>query len=144
MKPKIEFKNIWFDNEITELKISVCDGVSNFSNTVYISKGDIKNLIKPLIRFGEQIHGGIYDIILGEKGHEFANGVFDAKLHFYSLGKISIMTFQQSVSFEFKETWVASESKMFLTAEPSSLDNFVNELKNLESEIDSLATLVCT
>lgn len=144
MKPKIEFKNIWFDNDITELKISVCDGVSIFSNNVYIPRGDVKNLIKPVTRFGQQIHGGLYDIIFGDKGSEYANGAFEARLHYHTLGKISISTFQQSEFFEFTNRLDACEAKMFLAAEPSSLDNFVSELKSLENEIDSYATLICT
>ena len=144
MKPKIEFKNIWFDNTITELKISVCDGVSIFSNTVYIVNGDTKGLRKQLTKFGKQIHGGLFNINFGKRGCEYANGVLEARLHYFETGKISISTFQQSDFSKFTKRLEASEAKMFLSAEPSALDNFIEELKNLENGIDSTATLFCT
>ena len=144
MKPKIEVKNIWFDDDLTELKISVCDGSSTFSNTVYIAKDDVTELIKQLTRFGEQVHGGLYDIKFGAKGAEYSNGAFEAILHYHTPGKISISSFQQTEFFEFTKRLEASECKMFLSTEPSSLDNFVNELRSLENEIDSTATLICT
>jgi hypothetical protein len=101
-------------------------------------------MIKSLTTFGKQYHGGIFDMILGNKGYEYANGAFEARMHYHTPGKIYISTFQQSEYFEFTKRLEASESKMFLTTEPSCLDNFINELKNLEAENDAQATLVCT
>jgi hypothetical protein len=143
MKPRITLKKIWFDDDITELKIEVCDGNSIFSNKVYVGHTQIESIVKDLNVFREQIYGGLHDIKLGEFGPEYANGGFQARLNFHVPGKLYISSFQQSDFEEFSRTLVASEAKMYLKTEPVLLDKFIIELNTLISGASDEATLIC-
>jgi len=80
---------------------------------------------------------------LGHFGHEFANGGFHARFHFHGVGQLLISTYQQSEFEDFSKNKVASEAKMYLKTEPVLLDNFILELKLLNSGINNEATLFC-
>lgn len=143
MKPRINLKKIWFDDDVTELRVEVNDGTSFFCNKVYIWYGHLDELIKDISVFRERIHGGLFDIKLGEFGPEFANGGFHARLNFHKPGKLIISTHQQSDFEEFSKNKVASEAKMYLRTEPILLDNFIQGLKRLNSGDTDEATFEC-
>ncbi len=144
MKSKIRLKKTWFDEDLEEFTVTVCDGSSQFESTVYVGSTHIGHLIRDLNAFRDQIYGGIYDLAMGEFGPEYANGAFLARLHFYMPGKLSISTFQQTEFFEFTDRKVAAEAKMYLRTEPILLDNFITLLKRIESGIEDEAELECT
>ena len=143
MNSQIVFKKIWNDDDIIELCIEVSDGRSVFTNQVYIAADAVQNLIQELSIFRNQIYGGLYDIRLGHFGHEYANGGFLCRLHFYGVGQLLLSTHQQSEFEDFSKIKVASEAKMYIKTEPVLLDNFISELKLLDSEINNEATLLC-
>lgn len=144
MKPEISIEKVWFDDDVTELKVSVCNGRSVFTNKVYVGNHQILELFNALNVFKTHYYGGLKDILLGTFGREYANGAFSARLHFPKPGPLYIATHQQSEHFEFKGQEVASEAKMYLKTEPVLLDNFIQELKGLSNGINDVATLVCT
>lgn len=82
------------------------------------------------------------EISYSEFGPEYANGAFQARLHFNVPGRLFISTHQQSDFEEFSKTQVASEARMYLKTEPILLDNFISELKALNSGASNEATLV--
>jgi hypothetical protein len=143
MKPRINLKKIWSDEDVIELKVEVTDGESTFFNKVYISHKDLEELIKDLETFSKHIHGGLYDIKFGMFGPEYANGAFQARLHFKTPGTLYISTHQQSDFQEFSKNLVASEAKMYLKTEPVLLDNFITELKSLNSDNNKEVGLEC-
>ncbi|MFZ2844792.1 hypothetical protein [Psychrobacter sp.] len=143
MNPELSIKKIWFDDDLTELLISVCDGCSTFTNTVYIAKQEILSLIDCLNIFKNHYYGGLEDITWGGFGYEYANGAFAARLHFPKPSILYISTYQQGRFFEYKEQQEAAEAKMYLKSEPVLLDNFIEELKDLDSGITDVAKLVC-
>ena len=143
MKSKIHFQKIWFDDDIIEIKVEISDGTSLFSNNVYLGYDTLETLIKDLNVFRENIYGGIYDIKLGEFGPEYANGAFQARLHFQVPGKLYISSYQQSEFEAFPINEVASEAKFYLKTEPILLDNFITELKKLNSGGSDEAELKC-
>ncbi len=143
MNSSIVFKKLGGDDDLIVLLIEVIDGRSVFANEVYIDIDAIEVLIKELSIFRENIHGGLYDIRFGAFGHEYANGGFHARLHFYDSGLLFISTYQQSAFEKFSNTQVASEAKIFLKTEPILLDNFISELKSLNSGANDEAILAC-
>ncbi len=128
MNPSIKMTKIWFDEDIVELNIIVTDNCSSFSNNVYVGHNQLKKVQNDLKVFREHIHGGIYDLILGNFGPEYANGGFSARLYFSSPGKLYISSSQQSDFFDFSKNKVANEAKMYLISEPILLDNFIDQL----------------
>ena len=143
MTPCIAFKKIWNDDDLIELTVTVCNGKSIFSNNIYANADALIQLVKHLSIFRNHIYGGLYDIKLGEFGVEYASGGFQARLHFDSQGKLFISTHQQTEFEESPKTQVASEAKMYLSAEPALLDNFITDLKILNSGSSDEAILVC-
>lgn len=141
MKSGIEIEKIWFDDDVIELSVQVSDGISVFVNKVYIGIGVLEDLIKDLNVFREHVHGGLYDIKFGEFGPEYANGGFLARLHFHVPGKLYISTYQQSDFEDFSKNSVASEAKLYLKTEPVLLDNFIYQLKSLNSGANDRAVL---
>jgi hypothetical protein len=144
LKPEISIEKVWFDDDLSELKISVCNGKSLFTNKVYVGSHQILELVNSLNAFKNHFYGGLNDILLGQFGREYANGAFSARLHFPKPGALYIATHQQSEYFEFKGQEEASEAKMYLTTEPVLLDNFIQELKGLSNGINDVAKLVCS
>lgn len=144
MKSEITVEKVWFDDDLIELKISVCNGKSLFTNKVYVGSHQISELVNALKIFKSHYYGGLEDILLGQFGREYANGAFSARLHFPKPGPLYIATRQQSEYFQFKGQEEASEAKMYLKTEPALLDNFIQELKALSNGISDVATLVCT
>lgn len=143
MKAQIEMAKIWFDNDVVELKIRVCDGASCFSNRVYVGHDDLSKAVDDLNKFKSGIHGGIYDMNFGAFGPEYANGAFTARLHFYPVGRLKISVYQQSEFQEFTKNQVASEAKLYLKSEPALLDRFILELASLSAGTGDEASLEC-
>ncbi len=135
MRPGIYLKKIWFDDDLIELEIKTITGNSVFSNRVYTSNPGISKLIVDLSIFRNHIYGGIYDINIGGFGPEYANGAFHARLHFDQSGKGKLyMTIKaQSEFYDFGRKNIANEAILHLISEPILLDNFITELKALES-----------
>ena len=144
MKPEILIHKIWNDDDIIEFKISVCNGHSIFSNKVYTAISEIGDLVKSLSVFRDHLYGGLRNIDFGNFGREYANGAFSARLHFPKPSTLYISTHQQSEYFDFKGQSEASECKMYLSTEPVLLDNFIQELKSLDSGMSDVAKLECT
>jgi hypothetical protein len=62
--------------------------------------------------------------------------------HFHLPGQLFISTWQQTEFEAFTMTQVASEAKMYLRVEPIALDNFIVELKCLDTGTRDEATLM--
>ncbi|MCJ8294694.1 MAG: hypothetical protein MJK15_09830 [Colwellia sp.] len=144
MESSIKFEKIWSDEDITELKVTVNNARSSFSNSVYLGNNELGDLYESLETFKTHYYGGLRNIEFGSFGHEYANGAFHARLHFPKPGDIFIATNQQSEYFGFKGQEVASEAKMFLSTEPGLFDNFLLELKSLGNSDSGIAELICT
>lgn len=143
MQAEISIEQVWNDDDVIQFKITVCNGNSVFCNKVYVAIDALGKLIKDLDVFRNHYYGGLYDVQFGSFGREYASGAFSARLHFPKPGKLFITTHQQSGFFEFNGRDEASECKMYLSTEPVLLDNFIQELKILNSGANDIARLVC-
>lgn len=143
MQNSISISRIWADDSLVELRVTVADQSSTFSNTVYVDEQHLAELYSQLRMFRDHVHGGIKDIRLGEFGAEYANGAFHARLHFRLPGKLYISTHQQTEFMDFFIAKVASEAKMYLISEPILLDSFLGELERLIQGASDHARLTC-
>jgi hypothetical protein len=134
MKSGISITKIWSDDDAVELKIESSDGKSVFTNTAYVGWIALEELVEGLQVFRNQIHGGIFDIQFGAFGPEYADGAFDARLHFQLPGTLRVSLRAQSEFNEFGTKTIASEATLFFNSEPVLLDNFVAELKALSKK----------
>lgn len=124
MKSWLRIIKRWSDEDVHQLAIEVCDGVSTFRNHAYVGLDWFEEVAKSLTVFGRQIHGGLYNLTAGEFGREYAEGAVAARFHFPRPGKFYIATHQQSDYFEFKGQEVANEAWLYLKSEPALLDRF--------------------
>lgn len=141
MKTGISMKKVWFDNDMVELKIDVSDGTSHFSTKVYVGYGTLADVVAALDTFKDQVHGGIYDMLFGEFGPEYASGAFSARLHFARPGKLYVTCKMESEYSEFSVNKVASQATLHLRTEPVLMDNFISDLKALNAKARDEATL---
>lgn len=141
MKPGIQLTNIWFDQDVVELRIEVCDGVSFFSNQVHVGRGNLEHAASDLDAFKTHLHGGLLDIRFGEFGPEYANGAFQARFHFPKPGPLFITCQLQSSFEEFSIKNVASEATLYLRTEPGLLDAFIPHFRALASDREKSAYL---
>ncbi len=125
MKPSIAFTRVWADDDVVELEVAVCDGISVFRNQVYEGHAHLDDVATDLESFKIQIHGGLLDIELGSFGPECANGAFHARLHFPDAGLLYISCKQQSDFKDFSRKSVAAEASLYLKTEPALLDRFI-------------------
>jgi hypothetical protein len=79
MNPSITIEKIWDDTDVVELKITVNDGNSSFSNKVYVAHQQIDEVLISMNIFKSHIYGGLFDLEFGEFGPEYANGAFHAR-----------------------------------------------------------------
>ena len=93
--------------------------------------------------FGEQIHGGLFDLEAGKEGFECASGSFRARFHYYKPNQLLISTTQQGGFFRLKGSQVAPTAAMFLRTEPALLDRFVAALPALDASDGAQAVLEC-
>ena len=135
---------IWFDDDMVELKIEVSDGSSLFFTKVYVGYATLAEASSALAAFRDQIYGGIYDLLFGEFGPEYASGAFAARLHFARPGKLYITCKMESEYAEFSVNKVASQATLFLRSEPILLDNFIAEMKALNDGTREDASLEVT
>ena len=143
MNVGITFEKIWFDDDLVELRISSSDGTSVFVNKVYAGHQTVENLVVGLSAFKHKVYGGIYDIVFGEFGPEYASGAFHARLHFQDRGKVHITAKSQSSFEDFGKKNVASEATIYMISEPALLDNFIAELDALRASKRDDAKLEC-
>jgi hypothetical protein len=129
----IRFRKVWFDDDMVELQIDVSDGVSSFSNRVYVGHGHLADTVAQLDGFSGLLYGGLFDLRFGEFGPEYANGAFHARLHFPKPGRLHITSRQESDYSDFAKKTVASCATLYLQSEPVLLDRFVAELKGVSS-----------
>jgi hypothetical protein len=129
----IAFKNIWHDDDMFELEVTSSDGTSNFVSKVYVDYQAYDQLIAGIDQFKNHIYGGIYDIELGSFGPEYASGAFFARLHFQERGKIYVSIHAQSEYFDFGKKNIASEAMLYFVTEPALLDEFIQQLKQLNA-----------
>jgi hypothetical protein len=143
MTPQLRVENIWFDDDVLELKFEACDGRSLFSCDTYVARSWPQDTVVALNIFREHIHGGIFDLKAGEFGVEYANGAALARLHFLAPGSLYISICLQSDFSEYKNSQVASEAKIYLRSEPVLLDQFIEQLRELGLGSRKDASLAC-
>ncbi len=131
MKAGIHISKAWADDDIVELRVSVSDGVSSFTNKVYVGHAALDDAVTSLHVFKDHVYGGLLDLRFGEFGPEYANGAFHARFHFPVPGRLFVSCQQESEFVEFAKKKVASQATMYLTSEPVLLDRFVSELRAL-------------
>lgn len=143
MLPRITITRTWSDNDVAQLTFEVCDGVSVFANEAYASLDWGATAAAALRTFGQQIHGGLFNLEAGEEGPEYASGSLRARFHYYKPNQLLISTIQQGDFFSFKGSQVAPTATMFLRTEPSLLDQFITALLALDASDGGQAVLQC-
>lgn len=133
----------WSDEDVLQLRCEVSDGASTFVNSAYASLDWYVESAAALQNLGGQIYGGIYDLVAGTPGPEFAGGAFLARFHWHTPSRLYISTRQESDHFEFKDAHVVSTAKLFLRTEPALLDRFISELRATGAGQREEATLEC-
>jgi hypothetical protein len=145
MTPHITIEPIWSDEHIVEFEITTSDGCSRFCVKVYAGRPALESLIADLERFKSEVYGGIYDVEFGQFGPEYASGAYQARLHFDPSGRgrlwITVKAESDWHTLGIKE--VASQATLYLESEPGLLDNFIKELRRLNSGSTDKATFEC-
>ena len=141
MESGIHISRVWSDEDVVELRILVADGVSCFSNKVYVGHAALEDAVSSLHVFTGHVHGGLFDLRFGEFGPEYANGAFHARCHFLVPGRIFVSCEQESEFVEFGKKEVASRAAMYVKSEPALLDRFVAELRAVSAGIGEEAYL---
>ena len=131
MKPGIRFAKEWADEDMVELRIEISDGISAFTNRIYVAHQLLREVVQGLRTFKKQIYGGIFNLRFGEFGAEYASGALDARFQFRKQGKILVSISAQSEFERFAEKEIASEAKLYLVTEPALFDEFVHALEAL-------------
>lgn len=137
----IRIARIWSDEDMVELTITVADGMSFFTNRVYVGYPDLADTIARLERFKAEIYGGLLDVRFGEFGCEYASGAFHARFHFQKAGRLYISCRQESDFREFGRKTVASSATIYLCSEPVLLDRFIAELRRVPADAQGEAYL---
>jgi hypothetical protein len=145
MTPYIAIKKVWADEHAVEFEITTFEGCSLFCVKVYAGHQVLQSLIVDLDGFKNQVYGGIYDMEFRKFGPEYANGAYQARLHFDSsgCGRLWITAKAESDWHPFSRSEVASQATLHLMSQPVLLDNFIEELRGVQSGTNDKATFEC-
>ncbi len=144
MKPSITIEKVWSDDDVVKFEVTTSDGCSRFCVKVYAGHEKLESLVADLDSFKRKVYGGIYDVEFGKFGPEYANGAFQARLHFDDgRGHLFITVRAESDWRPFSKTDVASRATLYLKTEAALLDRFIGELRRVCSGTLSKATLEC-
>ena len=136
----IRFTKVWFDEEMLELRVQICDGRSLFSTDIYVGRKLLADTVLELHKFKDQIYGGLFNLRFGEFGPEYASGALDVRMHFHKGAKLFVRVLAQSKFSRFEDREFASEATLHLVSEPALLDNFIPALRLLsEGSVDHAA-----
>jgi hypothetical protein len=129
---------------MVEFEITTPDGGSQSHIRAYAGHDQLESmLVADLDRFKSQVYGGIYDMEFGKFGPEYANGAFQARLHFNPNGRghpvITVQT--ESDWHPFSKTDVASRAALHLKTEPGLPDRFIEELRSVSKGAEDQARL---
>lgn len=141
MKPSLEIRKIWEDDDMIEVVFTVSDGQSTFATELYVGRGTLRETVEDLDRFQPQVHGGIYDLEWGGFGPEYASGAVRIRLHFYHNARLCISGLIESEFTEFGPKKIASRGELYFYSEPALLDNFIEELRSLSKGTSDSASL---
>ncbi|MCE3607905.1 hypothetical protein LXA47_30520 [Massilia sp. P8910] len=141
MDAKIEFVKNWSDDDMSQLTISICDGASRFCHEVYVDPQRLRDAVRGLDVFKDDVYGGTYDLRFGVFGPTYAAGAFHAHFQFDRYADLLITVHAQSRFVEFPINQVASEVTLYLTALPGQLDDFVRALRAVSDGHADSATL---
>jgi hypothetical protein len=141
MKPSLEIRKIWEDDDMIEVVFTVADGQSAFSTKLYVGRGTLIETVEDLDRFRPKVHGGIYDLEWGGFGPEFASGAVRIRFHFYHNARLCISGLIESEYTEFGLKTIASRGELYFYSEPALLDNFIEELRALSLSSSDAALL---
>src|SRR5688500_8258294 len=128
MKPGIRFSRVWSDDDVVELEVRVSDGVSSFSNQVYVGHAVLKEAVSSLRIFKDHVHGGLFELRFGEFGSKNAICAFHARFHFSLPVRLYVSCEQESEFVEFAKKNVASRGSFYVKSEPALLGRFIDEL----------------
>ncbi len=142
MKPLLEIKTVWEDQDMIEARVTVSDGRSVFSVDTYVGWENLKETIADLDDFKKAIHGGMYDLRWGAFGPEYANGTAHIRFHFIPDGRLCVSAKLEGDHEKFGIKQVASRAEMYLYSEPALLDNFIEELRAVSTGMRDTATLI--
>jgi hypothetical protein len=145
MTPSIVIEKVWSDDDVVEFGITTSDGCSQFWVKVYAGHEKLESLVADLDRFKVQVCGGIYDMEFGKFGPEYANGAFQARLHFQPDGRghLFITVRAESEWSPFSKTEVASRATLYLKSEPGLLDKFIGEMRKVSNGTQDKASFEC-
>jgi hypothetical protein len=145
MTPRITIGRVGVNDDYLELEVTASDGDSQFRTNAIVGYAHIDSIIAALDRFKGQVYGGICDVQFGEFGPEYTRGACQVRLHFHprGRGRLSITVRAESEWRSFNEREVASQATLYLASEPACLDNFIGELRMLQSGTTDTATLEC-
>jgi len=143
MLSRIVISRKWQDEDVALLAFEVSDGASVFLNEVYAPPNWAANAAVGLSSFARQVHGGLFDLIAGEQGPEYASGFFRARFHYFKPTSLLISVEQEGEFHPFKDGNVASAARLFLRTEPALLDRFVAALSALDAPDAGEAILEC-
>ena len=143
MVPIPTIRRTFTDADVFRHAFEVCDGTSLFVSEAYASIDWGETSANALRAFSRHVHGGLFNLEVGNGGPEYASGAFRARFHFYKPTDLLISTTQQGEYFPFKAREVATEAKLFLRTEPALLDRFIAELPALDRPDGGVASLEC-
>jgi hypothetical protein len=145
MDRNISLQRVWSDEDVDQLHIVSSDGCSTSCVTVYVARALWDTLVRDLDRFKTHLHGGLYDLKLGEFGPEFAGGAVLARLHFYppGRGRLCITVNTEGEWEDFGMSSKATRATLHLHSEPGLLDDFISQLTGLGSRRTDKALLKC-
>ena len=134
----MQLARVYFDEQLIQLRLTVCDGLSEFTNEVYVCHENLSQTVGELTGFQKATPPACHDIRFGEFGPEYG-AAFQARLRLAPPGRLLVSCRQESDFEEFGGDCVASSAAIHLVSEPGLLDRFVSELALVAAGMETVA-----
>jgi len=145
MHSYLKFENVWFHNDLIELKITVCDGLNTFQTSVYSNYQVIEANSKKLDQFKALTDGGSTEVEFGGFGQEVEYGGFFSRMKVVPKERCQLLIFakMETDHFDFGGETVASKAELYLITDAAHLNDFVENLKSIGQHQGNTSMLLC-
>jgi hypothetical protein len=139
MNRGVEFKIVWFDNDVIEFRIKGCNGRFAGVTKLYVGYDELSNLVETIKRFPNS-SSDTRELELGTFDPHGAGG--GARLRFCCIDEACHAICVVHLHTETRPDVGKSEAVEFvIPVEAAAIDDFIAELRSMEIAVNSVALL---
>jgi hypothetical protein len=134
----ISVEILWSDENLFDVKVVTWNGSFGGAAKLYVEIGGLDKLASTISGFPKNAND-VREIVLGAFGREYAGGA--ASIRLFCIDRAGHAYVESKVESGEESAGVFQTATLVMPTEPSAIDRFVMQLKNLERDKEGTAVL---